>query len=317
MLLSDRRRILVPPSARPLAVVEDESSLQESTNKNDSKTGHDREDLERVQRNKLFIRASLIRDAAGSAYLEYRGQKILVLVSGPSPVKSLFSPTAKLSVDVKFTPFSASATGSATNEIGFGSADLERSLADFVFTSINPSIRLAQYPKSGISVNVIVISSGYLSSGALAKQTAASIVTATSMALVDAGIELIDIVTSCAVKFIGSVSSLDIDSEPKSSELINSSLGTDEMNVDTSLNSSASSTIRGVVSYMASRDEVTGFWIDSMNTRRQSDSEGEKYDASYIDDRTTLQLVQMGCEGAKEIRKTVNLAFMQKLSNDS
>ncbi|KAK7208160.1 3' exoribonuclease family, domain 1-domain-containing protein [Myxozyma melibiosi] len=271
--MSDRRRILVPPTARPLtfAPAPTESSQDSSSS---SKT-------------EIYLRTSLFPDASGSAYLEHQKHKILVLVNGPRPQRMSFSSTAKLLVDVKFLPVSSDAHVLGIQQGGGFDTDLEKSLADYIYASLVPAIRLERYPKSGISVSVVVVSGPPRWKG-LVKQVTAACVTTAGAALVDAGIEVLDVVTACAVKVSkeGAVS-LDLDETSEDSE-----------SVDT--------VARGVISSMASRDEITGVWVDD-------DTTSESASSRSIEGEALVAVLKAANSGAVEIRKLVNAVLARSL----
>ncbi|KAK9486235.1 3' exoribonuclease family, domain 1-domain-containing protein [Lipomyces starkeyi] len=298
MYLSDRRRILVPPLARPLTYVDDtpKSALQANT-KSVSKVD---------SAHKIYLKTSVLPDASGSAYVEHQQNKILALVNGPRSQKGSFSPTAKLAVDVKFLPFSSDAHVLGIQQGGGFTTGLERTLADFIYASLIPSIRLGQYPKSGINVSVVVISGPPVWKG-LVKQIAACCVTAASVAVVDAGIEVVDVVTACAVKFpMGTEEDIEIDLDEHG---IDETFEEDANKMTTYEEPGASKLHdigRGVISYMASRDEISGFWIDDESPKRPV------VEASYsIEGASLIRVLKTACDGAKEVRKLVNSVLMQ------
>ncbi|KAK9366017.1 3' exoribonuclease family, domain 1-domain-containing protein [Lipomyces kononenkoae] len=300
MYLSDRRRILVPPLARPLIYVDDKPNpaIQASTKPAPSSNAA----------RKIYLQTSLIPDATGSAYVEHQQNKILALVNGPRSQKGSFSPTAKLAVDVKFLPISSDAHVLGIQQGGGFTTSLERTLADFIYASLIPSIRLGQYPKSGISVSVVVIS-GPPSWKGVVKQIAASCVTAASVAVVDAGIEVLDIVTACAVKFSMGVEDdvqIDLDEHgiDKSSDRI-----TNKMDIDDGQPAPEVPGIgRGVVSYMASRDEISGFWIDDESHQRM---DVETSHPHSIEGAGLIKVLKTACDGAKDVRILVNGVLVQ------
>lgn len=258
--MSDRRRILVPHTAQPITYADSPTSSLTSSSQ------------------KIYLRTSLLPDASGSAYFEHQQHKILVLVNGPKPQRGSFSSSAKLLVDVKFLPVSSDAHVLGIQQgLGF-ETDLEKSLAEFVYTSLVPAIRLGQYPKSGINVSIVVIS-GPPESKALVKQVAAACVTTAGAAIVDAGIEVLDVVTACAVKI--------------------STKG--DISVDFDYEQESKASARAVISSMSSRDEITGFWID------------EETEAASIEGEILTQVLQVASAGAIDVRKLVNSVLYRSL----
>ncbi|KAK9458900.1 3' exoribonuclease family, domain 1-domain-containing protein [Lipomyces oligophaga] len=268
MFLPDRRRILVPPSASALRFIDPDGISTEDSRPAPNKA------------HEFFLKASIASSSSpGSAYIEHGQQKILAFVEGPRPIRSSFSNKARFEVDVRFLPVSSDLhTLGIQRGQGFYSA-LERNISEYVYTSIVPSIRLDQYPKSLISLSIVILSN-HTSKADQTKQIAASCVTTASIALVDSGIQLMDIVTACAVKFTINPIKVELD------------LDDDETNIG-----------KGVVSLMISRDEITGFWID--NDSQQS-----------LDDVYLLEsLFETAQNGAKELRKLINSVLLDSVPN--
>lgn len=167
----------------------------------------------------IFIRTGPVANANGSAFLEISAApsavttplvdasdviQVQVSVHGPRPIRGSFIETGLFSVEAKLSAFnvhsldptvaqSASATSSAGASAASrpnGTSSLERTVAAFVESSLTPAVRLEQYPKSGIDVFVTI-----LRAGRNQKALQAACVNAATVALVDAGIALRDLVT--------------------------------------------------------------------------------------------------------------------------
>ncbi|KAK9472989.1 3' exoribonuclease family, domain 1-domain-containing protein [Dipodascopsis tothii] len=256
MFLADRRRIVGPPTATPLEY-EAAPALQSTKPAADGALA-------------LYLRPGLIPTASGSAYIETADYKVLVTVFGPRPIRSSFSPVAKLSVKTKIFLSQQAQQRSGQN-------DAERVFSDYVQTSLQPSLQLENYPKSAIDVYVTVLS-GTPAEGLATKNLLAGCVTAASFATVDAGIEVFDIVTACAVVFTADAG------------------GVRDVVYGDRARGDASGT--AVVSYMASRDEVSGFAIDN---------------AAGLSPGAVADVLTRASEGAADVRRLGNAILLESL----
>lgn len=147
---------------------------------------------------KFFVGTGLSKNANGLAYLEVEDTVIEVSIFGPRPIRGLFIERASFSVECKFSPYLTQ-----PNEVLFNSADrqmgrtsltnVEHKLSTFVETAFLPAVLLEKYPKSTIDVFVTVVA---FNSKMYSLQNLASwVVNCTTMALVDSGVEIRDMVT--------------------------------------------------------------------------------------------------------------------------
>ncbi|KAI0302164.1 mRNA transport regulator 3 [Russula brevipes] len=140
----------------------------------------------------IFIETGLIKQANGSAYIETERTKIACAVYGPRQSKSsAYHEAGRLSVEVKFTPFS-----SLVRRVPIRDAE-DRSVATLVHQALAPSVRLELLPKSVIDISITVIECDGIESCVSAATVAAS----TSLA--KAGIEMLGLVVSCAGAVVG------------------------------------------------------------------------------------------------------------------
>ncbi|KAF8511897.1 ribosomal protein S5 domain 2-like protein [Hysterangium stoloniferum] len=164
----DRRRINGPEESRPPVFEDDEDAEQISVTPKTRK-GRANKDIRPI-----FLTTGLISQANGSSYIETEKTKIACAVYG------------KLNVEVKFSPFSCSRRRAPLRDAE------DRSISVLIQQSLLPSLRLELLPKSGIDVFITIIENdgveACVASGAVAASTA----------LADAGIEMFDLVTSCA-----------------------------------------------------------------------------------------------------------------------
>jgi ribonuclease PH len=144
---------------------------------------------------KISFETSIVSGVSGSALSVVGSTKILCTVLGPRPNRNnvVGGDSGLLNCSVKFAPFSSSYSDHDL-------LSLEKKISQEVRDAIIPSILLENYPKACIDVHVLILSSG-------GNETAAAIM-ASSLALVDSSIEVIDLVSSLTV----SVSNIDEDS---------------------------------------------------------------------------------------------------------
>lgn len=170
--LQDRRRILGPTDAVKLP-------LDTSTTTSEVDRARKPQELR-----KIFLQPGGVVNSNGSAYIEVGDIKLQCSVYGPSPIRGSFTELAQLTIETKVTPFAGMTSESQ-------SAQLELSISTFVYTGLSPAILLDQYPKSCINVLVTVISAGNNSMSLLA-----AAINVASVALMNAGIFMRDVVTA-------------------------------------------------------------------------------------------------------------------------
>lgn len=236
--LQDRRRILGPTDTVRLGYTNKEPEDEEqiaAEGADEAKSDRTRERPSDELR-RLFLKQGLVSNANGSAYIEIGDIQLQCTVSGPMPIRGSFQTEADLSVEAKFSPFDEQKHGVT------GASGIEKSIAAFIHTAISPSIMLEQYPKSAINILVSIISSSENT-----KSLLYAAITATSVALIDSGISVRDVVTA------GSV-------------LIARDGANKHQIYDDPEYAPAESDIDAVVSYMAARNnEITGIWSEGGN----------------------------------------------------
>ncbi|KAI0647134.1 mRNA transport regulator 3 [Trametes meyenii] len=140
----------------------------------------------------IFLQAGLINQANGSAYIETEKTKIACAVYGPRQSKTtVYNEKGRLNVEVKFTPFSCT-----RRRVPIRDAE-DRSIAVQIQQALVPAVRLELLPKSTIDIFVTVIENDGIE-GCIAAGSAAA-----SVALADAGIEMLGLVASCSAAIIG------------------------------------------------------------------------------------------------------------------
>ncbi|CAK7896475.1 exosome complex component Mtr3p [[Candida] anglica] len=273
MNVSDRRRLLGPLNAKlPVSAVGSED-VKISTKAND-------------EIRKMFLKTGLVGNANGSAYLEVDDTIIEVSVFGPRPIKGSFIDRASFSVECKFLPYipqpnEVTFNGSSTtfnNNGKPGLSNIEQKISSYLETSLLASILLEKYPKSTIDVFVTIISTNSTSqSNTSLLHLCNWIVNCSSLALVDSGIELKDIVTSGQVRLNCKTNELILDPEYDD----NTSAAHDDDSLDC------------VVSFMNMRnDDIVGFWIEG--------------NQNELDEDVTMKLIE-GCNTmSKAVRSNIN-----------
>ncbi|XP_062868720.1 exosome complex component MTR3 [Trichomycterus rosablanca] len=137
----------------------------------------------------VFARCGLVSQAKGSAYLEAGNTKIVCAVYGPRETERKDDTDMKcgrLVCDFRLAPFSSPKRGAWIQ------GNEERDLSLSLLESMQPGVCLHRYPRSQIEVNVMVLEND----GSVLSHA----VTCASMALVDAGIEMYDMVLGCALR---------------------------------------------------------------------------------------------------------------------
>lgn len=137
---------------------------------------------------------------AGSALVELGSTKVLVSVHGPRPASTNeYRAEGTLALEVLLAPFAASAGGAGVS----ARAEADRAAASAVHAALAPSVRLERYPKSTVDVVCVVLSGD-------GGELPACIVGA-SLALADAGVELLDLVAAASAGVYGDEAPIRVD----------------------------------------------------------------------------------------------------------
>lgn len=240
---------------------------------------------------KFFIKTNVSENSNGSSYLEVGNTIIEVSVFGPRPIRGSFIERASFSVSTKFLPHitqpneavfnTVNTSGRANNAAPrIGLSNIEQKISSYVETALLPSIILEKYPKSTIDVFITVISTDEASTSLSANNGAllnliSWIVNTSSLALVDSGIELKDIVTSGHAR----LSNGEIVLDPTQDE---------------------DNAVDCLVSYMNLRnDEIVGFWVEGDHNLEEAKLE------TLIDASNTV---------SQRIRANINSYLLQNLN---
>ncbi|EPZ33562.1 ribosomal protein S5 domain 2-like protein [Rozella allomycis CSF55] len=147
----------------------------------------------------LFVRTSVIDSASGSAYLECGNTKISCAVycflfckirQGPKQnlKTDTFEDYATLYCELKFAPYSCE------NKRSHQPDEEEKEYSKFIEDALKSCIRLDMFPKSMIDIYITVLEND----GAVLENA----ITCASLALMDAGIDMIDMLIGSTVNFV-------------------------------------------------------------------------------------------------------------------
>ena len=215
---------------------------------------------------KIFLQTGIVPSASGSAYYEIPPEnslssnpslvpsssnlKITCTVHGPRPLprNAAFSPNLLLTTHVKFAPFAT------RQRRGYVRDASERDLGVHLETALRGVIIGDRFPKSGCEVVITVLEGeedafwgdrqgGEKSGGWGMMSALAGCITVASAALVDAGVDCVDLVS-------GGVAALVKNNESASKEVV-----LDPVPAEHDLKAAC------VVGYLQARDEITEMWM--------------------------------------------------------
>ncbi|KAJ4368170.1 3'-5'-exoribonuclease [Neocucurbitaria cava] len=220
---------------------------------------------------KIFLQTSIIPSASGSAYLEIPSSspstkstlvpatsslKITASIQGPKPLprSAPFSPSLLLSTTVKFAPFAT------RHRRGYIRDSTERDLGVHLETALRGVIIGERWPKSGVEVVVTILEGdedGWWGdsenegsanrSGWGLLNVLAGCITVASAAIVDAGIDCVDVVC-------GGVAAITRDAAARNQK--------DMIRVLDPCPAEHKEVVAAcAVGYLASRDEITEMWM--------------------------------------------------------
>ncbi|KAJ3172152.1 hypothetical protein HDU88_006967 [Geranomyces variabilis] len=167
---------------------------------------HDGRDADHLR--PVFMKSGVVRQANGSAYLEAGKLKVACAVYGPRQNQrtKVSATKGSLGCDFKFSPFSGG------RRRGYMKDEQEREYSLVLEQALSPAVRLDLIPKSTVDVFVQVLESD----GSAACLAAA--ITCASLALADAGIEMLDAVAACSAGYFESTVCLDPTGEEEAHE---------------------------------------------------------------------------------------------------
>eukprot|EP00045_Choanoeca_perplexa_P022547 m.9891 g.9891 ORF g.9891 m.9891 type:complete len:250 (-) comp9522_c0_seq1:84-833(-) len=152
---------------------------------------------EPLEHRKLNINLNTVSDAAGSAFVEIGKTKVVVSCYGPqeSQRRSVYSDMGQLECEFTQCTFASLERGSLTT------SHAEEELARTIVTMLSPAVCLENYPKSIIQVHILVLQDD----GAVLSAA----VLGASCSLIQAGIEMKDVVTCASTAVVNSTLILD------------------------------------------------------------------------------------------------------------
>jgi len=172
----DRRRILGPSNAKPLIF-----APLSKEDKHKTEIDSIKEDDIKSQISRTFIKTGLITNANGSSFIEVDGNIISVSVYGPRPIRGSFVEKTTLSVNLE-------------DSTGLFSDLLNKKFCSYIENNFLSVINSLKYPKSGIDIFINIISIQNVEK--LYLKVLSLVSDATTLALINANIEIIDLVVS-------------------------------------------------------------------------------------------------------------------------
>ncbi|SCZ90298.1 BZ3500_MvSof-1268-A1-R1_Chr9g10782 [Microbotryum saponariae] len=176
------------------------------------------------------MQTGLVSDASGSVYIETGRTKVICAVHGPKPTAPsvAFSPRARLSVEVKFAPFSSgvrrfapgkvrtelvnaeqiilSTRANINNPLSLAQDTESLTLSSAVHQAILPSLLLETLPKSQIDLFLTILESDGndddIAAQVFNKTSPRSGITAASVALAKAGIPMRGLVVATSAALL-------------------------------------------------------------------------------------------------------------------
>ncbi|CCE65321.1 hypothetical protein TPHA_0K01890 [Tetrapisispora phaffii CBS 4417] len=181
MNVQDRRRLLGPSNAKPI-VFSAATDIQSSEPKKDESSS-------------FILNSGLIENCNGSSLVEIRDPKVtqhqtslITSVYGPRATKGSFTSQASLSIQLK--------NGSSEK---YNTTELKE-VSSFLVNVFNSVINLSRYPKSGIDIFIYILYDKVLSEESKKSNNISAIlpycISAITLALINAGIEVDDIATA-------------------------------------------------------------------------------------------------------------------------
>lgn len=148
----------------------------------------------------IFLRGSVLSSASGSGYFEAGPTKVFCAVHGPRATPGSVTLSTSLACEIRWADFarpnkSGSSSGDRRrHQAETFATDEERELGAFLSRALSASVILDRYPKSTIDVSVFVLEDG---GGSFA-----AAITAASLAMCDAGVEMFDLMSGCSAAVV-------------------------------------------------------------------------------------------------------------------
>ncbi|EDO46254.1 predicted protein [Nematostella vectensis] len=135
----------------------------------------------------MFLRAGVVSQAKGSAYIEMKNTKVICAIYGPreAPRRQEFSMKGRLTCEFKFAPFSCIYRRKHIQDAE------EKENSYLVVQALEPAVCLEKFPKAQVDIYITVLEND-------GSALSAGIICA-SVALAMAGIEMLDLVSACTM----------------------------------------------------------------------------------------------------------------------
>ena len=151
---------------------------------------------------KITIKAGVLKNADGSAYIEFGDNKILVGIFGPRDVHPKHmsdTDTGILRVRYHMEPFSV------TERKNPAPSRREIEISKVIKEALEPAVMLEKFPRTAVDVFIEVLQAD--------GGTRCAALSAASVALADAGIPMRDLVAACASGKVADTIVLDVNNE--------------------------------------------------------------------------------------------------------
>lgn len=183
----DSRRLPVPEDSQPPEAYSTKGGKPELIDHNGCR--HDGRRPE--QSRPLFMKCGIISQAKGSAYIEMNNTKCICAVYGPREVtkREEFSMQGQLLCEVKYATFSCALRRKHQQD------QEEKDASLMLKQALTPAVRLDKFPKARMDVYVTVLEND--------GSALAAALSAASVALADAGVEMYDLVVGCSLRLFG------------------------------------------------------------------------------------------------------------------
>ncbi|CAG8497794.1 7299_t:CDS:2 [Diversispora eburnea] len=176
-MATDRRRIQGPEASVAPIILKSPNKIQLLDENLCRHNGRNLEDIRSISN--------------GSAFIELNKTKIVCGVYGPRQTKiPAFSGKGNLNCEIKFAPFSCPKRRPPYRD------SQEKELSQLIYEALTPSIRLDLLPKSTIDIYITILENDGTAS------CLAAAITCASVAVADAGIEMLDLVPACSASYI-------------------------------------------------------------------------------------------------------------------
>jgi exosome complex component MTR3 len=218
----------------------------------------------------LHLESGLIHNVSGSIYLELGTTKVICSINGPiTSNKKIFSNIGQLECHIRYTSSALQATTTEESTVGNSITQVQPSM---IIDALEGSIRLEKYPKTIIAINLVVLETSGFELGPM--------ITCASLALIDASIEVIDLVCASSLSRIPSLSSF----IPFPSTKTSSSSSSEVCDVMT-------------VATIPSQNVITQFWFDGM-----------------VEGPVMQDMINACCVFNKELRGELRKKLLEKLA---